>query len=319
VLTATALGALGVPALADAAEPLCRPPANGPFEYQATLDPLVSGFVLAPPAPGRPAPPPPASTGVGAANLAREVLGAQFAGVWLSGAVPGWVVGLAPGPLDPAAARAAILDRISAHYTPAETTHLAERLHLDPQPYGDADLRATRDAVEARLRGEASGTPWGAGVGCALSDARRVEVTLYQPTPPDQFQRVVALLAPFGDKVRVELSDRAAPMPIPMPLPGINLPLGAPPPPVTLGEHVRMPIVRRCVRGREIGIAARPTQPAVRALAVRAGGRTRTIAGRWLAKPLRVPLRGRRTTVVVTVHLADGRAGTKTVTYSRCR
>lgn len=73
-MTAIALCALCVPARADA-EPLCR--LLGGVSDQARLGPLVSGFVLAPPAPGQPAPPPPPglpSTGVGAANLARDVL-----------------------------------------------------------------------------------------------------------------------------------------------------------------------------------------------------------------------------------------------------
>ena len=308
-----ALSAMGAPALAGA-QSLCRQTAAGPLEYQLTLAPLVSGFVLAPGGHGEAPPPPPASTGVGAGNLAREALGAQFAGVWLSNDVQGWVVGLAAGPLDPAAARTAIIERVAAHYTAAETAHLTERLHVDPQPYSDADLLATQDAVTATLAAEAPGIYWIAYVACTLSDARRVEVLIFPPSTSAERARVSTLLEPFGDRVRVELASGAPAL--------TNLP--GPPPPsstpaVVLGRHVRMPTALRCVRGHVVRIAARRSQPAVRSLSVRVAGRARTIAGRRLAKPLTVALRGRRTRVVVTVRLADGRAGTRTVTYTRCR
>lgn len=307
-LTAVVLSALGAPALAEA-QSLCRSAAEGPREYQTTLSPLVSGFVLAPGGHGEPAPPAPASTGVGAGNLARDTLGVQFSGFWLSNAVQGWVVGLAPGPLDPAAARAAVLERVAAHYTAAETAHLSERLHVDPQPYGDADLHATEQAVAATLGTEARATYWGTGIGCTLSDHHRVEVSVYPPSTDEQFQRVVAILEPFGDRVRVARSGGSA----------IAPPAGTPARAVVLGRHVRMPTALRCVRGRQVTIAARRSQPAVRSLTVRAGGRVKTIAGGRLAKPLAVSLRGRRTRVVVSVRLADGRAGTRAVTYRRCR
>ena len=299
---------LSAPALADA-QSLCRSAADGPLEYQVTLAPLVSGFVLAPGTHGEPPPPPPASTGVGAGNLAREAVGAQFSGFWLNNAVQGWVVGLAPGPLDPAAARAAILQRVAAHYTAAETAHLSERLHVDPQPYGEADLHATEEAVSATLGTEARGTYWGTGIGCTLSDHRRVEVSVYPPSTTEQLQRVIAILAPFGDKVRVAPSG-----PLAAASPG-----GGPSRAVVLGRHVRMPTALRCVRSRQVSIAARRSRPAVRSLTVRAGGRSKTIGGRRLAKPLRVSLRGTRTRIVVTVRLTDGRAATRAVTYRRCR
>lgn len=248
---------------------------DGAREYQATLGPLVGGFVLAPPAPGGQPLPPPASTGIGAGNLAREALGARFAGAWLSTALQGWVVGIAPGGLDPAAARGAIVERIAAHYTAAETTHLSERLHIDPQLYGDAELRATQDGVTATLGSEAPGTYWSGGVGCRLSDARRVEVSVLQPVAPEQFLRVMALLEPLGDRVRIELSDRGVPSPavgppLPLPLPAT----------VDVGRHVRMPILTRCVRGREVRIAARISRPPVQALrSARADARARSRGG----------------------------------------
>ena len=306
-LTAIVLSALGAPALADA-QSLCRSAGDGPRDYQTTLGPLVNGFVLAPGGHGEPPPPAPASTGVGAGNLAREAVGAQFAAFWLSNAVQGWVVGLAPGPLDPAAARAAIVSRIAAHYTPAEAAHLSDRLHVDPQPYAEADLHATEEAVSATLGAEARGAYWGTGIGCTLSDHRRVEVNVYPPSTTQDFQRVAALLAPFGDKVRVTRTGG----------PATATPAGPTRRAVVLGRHVRMPSALRCVRGRQVSITARRSRPVVRSLTVRAAGRAKTIGGRRLAKPLRVSLRGARTRVVVTVRLADGCAATRAVTYRRC-
>lgn len=313
-----AISALGVPPAA-AAEPLCRPSMNGPWEYQAKLGPLVGGFVLAPPAPGSgPPSPPPASTGIGAGPLARQVLGPQYAGTWMITALQGWGVGLAPGPLDPAAAHAAIIDRVAAHYTADETAYLSERLHVDPQPYSHEDLLATQDAAFSTLRADPAAPAAAIGVGCRLSDARRVEVSIYAPATPEQVQRVFDLLAPFGDKVRIELSSHGPPAPaIWLRPPGE--PTTPPPPPVAFARHVKMAPAGRCVRGRDLRIAARQGRPAVQALMVRAGGRSRRIAGRRLAKPLTVMLRGASTQVAVTVWLAGGGVGTRTVTYKRCR
>jgi hypothetical protein len=310
VLTAMALGTLIAPALANA-QSLCRSAANGPTEYQARLAPMVSGFVLDF-SHGDP-PPPPASTGVGAGNLAREALGAQFAGFWLSNALQGWVVGVAPGPLDPAAARAAVMQRVSARYTADEAAYLSERLHVDPHPYSDADLRATQGAVDATLGAEAPGTYWATAIACTLSDARRVEVSVFHPTTAEQFDRINALLGRFGDQVRAVRASSGAPTPAAPPgaTSGVR--------PVSFVRHVRMTPGGRCLRTRAVRITARAGSPAVRSLTVRAAGRPRTYAGRRLAKPIVVALRARRTKVTVTVRLADRRAASRTVTYTRCR
>jgi len=267
VLTVMALGALTAPALAEA-QTLCRTAANGPTEYQARLGPMVSGFVLDF-SHGDP-PPPPASTGVGAGNLAREALGAQFAGFWLSNALQGWVVGVAPGPLDLAAARAAVMGRVTAHYTAAEAAYLSERLHIDPHPYGDAELSATQTAVNATLAAEAPGTYWGTAIACTLSEARRVEVSVFHPTTAEQFSRITALLARFGDQVRAVRASGGSPTPAGSPgaSPGVRR--------VSFIRHVRMTPAARCLRGRTARISARGGSPAVRSLTVRAAGRSRT-------------------------------------------
>ena len=306
----SALGALGAPAVADA-QTLCRSAANGPTEYQARLGPLVSGFVVETGGHGD-APPPPASTGVGAGNLARDALGAQFAGFWLSNALQGWVVGIAPGALDAAAARAAVTGHVAAHYTADEAAYLSERLHVDPHPYSDTDLHATQAAVRATLAAEAPGTYWAADIACTLSDARRVEVSVFAPTTADGYERITALLARFGDQVRAVRASGGSPAPAGSP----GASSGARR--VSFARHVRMTPAARCLRGRTVRITARRGSPAVRALTVRVAGRARTYAGRRLAKPIVVALRGRRTKVAVTVRLADRRSAARTVTYTRC-
>lgn len=309
VFSVMALSALIAPPLAGA-QSLCRSAANGPTEYQARLGPMVSGFVLdfshSDP------PPPPASTGVGAGNLAREALGAQFAGFWLSNALQGWVVGVAPGPLDPAAARAAVMERLSARYTAAEAAFLSERLHLDPHPYGDADLRATQEAVNATLGADAPGTYWASAIACTLSEGRRVEVSVFHPTTDEQYARITGLLARFGDQVRAARASSGPPAITGTPgaSSGVR--------PVSFARHVRMTPGGRCLRGRTVRIAARGGTPAVRSLTVRAGGRSRAYLGRRLAKPIVVALRTRRTRIAVTVRLADRRSASRTVTYIRC-
>ena len=323
IVTAGALGAFAAPARADA-DPGCRL-SEGPIEYTRTLGPLVGGFVLAPPAPGQPAPPPSPSlpsTGIGAGNLAREALGGQYAMLWMSNALQGWVVGLAPGPLDLTAARAAIIERIAAHYTAAETAYLEERLHISRQPYSQADLNATGEALVAALRAEPD-LYWGVATACRLSDAFRTEVTVFSPATPEQFLRVMALAEPYGDRVRIQLVPHGPPMPgvLPLPPPPQPQPLPQPRPQrAAFARHVKMALLRRCVRGREVRIAARAGSRAVRSLKVQVAGRApRTITGRRLAKPLVVTLRARRTKVTVTARLADRRVAMRSVTYTRCR
>ena len=310
VLTALALGALVAPALAGA-QTLCRAAPNGPTEYQARLGPMVSGFVIDTDGHGDP-PPPPASTGVGAGNLAREALGAQFAGFWLSNALQGWVVGVAPGPLDLAAGRAAVMERVNARYTAAEAAFLSERLHVDPHPYGDADLRVTQEAVNATLGAEAPGTYWASAIACTLSEGRRVEVSVFHPTTDEQYARITALLTRFGDQVRAARATSGPPAITSTPGASSNVR------PVSFARHVRMTPGGRCLRGRTVRISARAGSPAVRSLTVRSAGRARTYAGRRLARAIVVALGARRTKVTVTVRLADRRSASRTVTYTRC-
>ncbi|HEX4363050.1 MAG TPA: hypothetical protein VHZ75_00755 [Solirubrobacteraceae bacterium] len=79
-----------------------------------------------------------------------------------------WVVGLAPGPLDVSAAHAAIVQALGQHAAGADLAELTERLHVDPQPYSEDELRATGDAVTNALVSAQLGVGWTAGAGgCA--------------------------------------------------------------------------------------------------------------------------------------------------------
>ncbi len=291
------------------------------MEYQARLGPLLSPPIAVPPAPPAPPAPPSRSAAypsVGAGSLAREALGAQFTMYWVSNVVQGWVVGVAPGPLDLQQARARIVEALTPHFTSADVAYLDERLHLDPQPYSEAVLNATRAQVTADL--QAIGARWSGGIGaCRLSDAIRLEITLYNGTDEQMVQRVRAALAPYGDRVRLEVVPFGPPSPLSL---GPALPAPAPAPvpaAISVQRYVSMANPKRCIRGALVKIAIRRSRPDVRSLSVKADGHRRTISGTRLRKPMEVRLKRTRTVVEVTVKLRGGRTGTKTLTFTRCR
>ena len=149
---------------------------------------------------------------VGARTVAREAVGAQYTMLWLNSTVQGWVVGVAPGPLDLQQARARIVEALVPHFTPADLAYLDEHLYVDPQPYSDAELQATQAQVHADLM--AIGARWSGGIsGCSRSDTVRVEITLYNGTDTQLVERVRAALAPHGDRVRLEVVPHGPPSP----------------------------------------------------------------------------------------------------------
>lgn len=318
VVASIIAGAAPSPAWAQAA-PTCRPGA-GPVEYQAELMPFMGEA-----APVPPAPPPEmaltrssAQTTGGATDAAREALGAQFTLVWLSDTLQGWVVGVAPGPLDLAQARAAIVGRLAARFAPADVALLDARLYVDPQPYGEAQLRATQAGVEADLHAAAVGVGWSVAFGCELSDAIRVEVELFSDSTPEIVERVRAVLAPYGDRVRLTVSPAGPPVITAMPLmPGSITRPGQDA--VAVRRYVSLARSSRCIRAARTNVAVRPEQRArVALLTVTARGRRRTISGARLRKPISVALTRRRTTVVIAVKLRDRRRGERTITFTRC-
>jgi hypothetical protein len=318
VVAAGVLGAFGV-ASAQASS-LCVLSA-GPSDYQSALSPLLGRAGPTPPTPPGEPPLPAPRPGPGAFEIARAALGAQFAGGWVNNEVQGWVVGLAPGPLDVTAAHAAIVQALGQHFAGADLAELTSRLHVDPQPYSDDELDATADAVTNALVSAQLGVGWTAGAGgCMLSDARRVEVELFSDSTPAIVDRVTALVAPFGDEVRLAVHPYGPPVAVTVPG-GTEMPPALPhsqPQGTWFASYVRMPLAGRCVHAAGVGVLTRARRPAVRSLTVKAGGRTRTIRGLRLRKPLVVALRAKRTLVVVTVRLADGRTATRSPTYVRC-
>ena len=309
------------PGLAAAqAEPTCRPSEGGPTEYQAALSPFMGEAAPVPPFGSAP---PGATTG-GATTAAREALGDQFTLLWMSDALQGWVVGVAPGPLDLQQARAAIVDRLSARFTPDDVAFLDSRLHLDPQLYGEPQLKAAQAAITADLSAAGIDAGWSVFFGlCELSDAIRVTVELYQDSTPEIVERVRALLVPYGDIVRLGVSSGGPFVVTQLPLTGMPIPAVNPLPgqagPVTVRRYVSWARASRCVRGSQINIAVRRDQLAgAGLLTVRANGRRRTIGGARLRKPISVALTRRRTSVVVSVKLRTGQRGERTVTFTRC-
>jgi hypothetical protein len=297
-VVAAALAAGALAGTASAAAPCA--PASGitDFTYQAGLTPLLPAGEAA----------------------ARQVAGAQFTMLWLDPARQGWDVGIAPGALDVAAARAAIVSALQGTLPAADAAYLADRLHVEPEPYSEADLNAVRDAIVAALSAAPPSFGFGVGWGlCTLSDGVRVEVTLFNDSTPADAGAVRALLAPYGDKVRLGISDTAPPSPAAAGVsPGVPAPY-APPAratlPVNLARYVTLPAARRCVRGTVAHVAlVRATHQDVRSAAVTVAGHRRTLTSGRLA----ITLKTRRTAIRVAVALRDGRTAQRTVTLTRC-
>jgi len=321
-LVVASICAVAVPGAASAAAPACAPSA-GPYEYQAGLLAFMNDPAPAPPTAPASMSRMSGATGGGATGAAREALGDQFTMLWFNSTLQGWVVGVAPGPLDLQQARAAIVDRLSARFAPDDVAFLAQRLHLDAQPYRESELKATQAGVQADLTAAGLGVAWSVGYGlCQLSDAIRVEIGLYADSTPEIVERVRALMAPYGDRVRLGVSPHGPPTAMALPLiggaprpPGIAVPA-----PLSIGRYVSMVSSARCVRGARINVAVRGAQRGkVALLTVRANGRRRTIGGARLRSPITVKLTHRRTSVVVAVKLRNGLRGERTVTVTRCR
>jgi hypothetical protein len=305
------------------AGPLCTFGSGSP-EYQTRL-----GALLSPPSPVPPPPPPPPVSrsatsatsatypAVGARTVAREAVGAQYTMLWLNSTLQGWVVGVAPGPLDLQQARARIVEALVPHFTPADLAYLDERLYVDPQPYSEAELQATQAQVHADLF--AMGAFWGGSIGgCYDSDTVRVQIRLYNGTDTQLVERVRAALAPHGDRVRLEVVPHGPPSPG-GPLPPAPAPVPAPEPAISVQRYVSMTNPKRCIRGKRVRIALRRGMSDARSLSVKVNGRRRTISGARLRKPLEVRLTRKKTVVEVAVRLRGGRSGTKVFTFTRCR
>jgi len=311
LLKATAVAALASAALAgtaSAAAPCAVPPPVPDYSYQAALGALLPAGETA----------------------ARQATGAQYTMLWLDPVRQGWHIAIAPGPLDAAAARAAIVAALQAALPAADATYLADRLEVGDEPYSEADLKAVQSGVIADL--QAADLHVGVSVGfglCQLSDNVRVEVMLYSDSTPAIVAAVTALLAPYGDKVRLGVSPTGPPQPADAALPGRGTPApqATPTPktpvptarPVAFARYVTLPVARRCVRGAVAHVALLPaTRQAVRSVTVTVAGHRRTLTAARLRAPLAVRLGARRTAIRVAVALRDGRGAQRTVTLTRC-
>jgi hypothetical protein len=290
------------PAAARADDALCRFSAPPDLALQARLSPFLSPTVrLADHQ----------VVGGEAADAAHAVLGTQFAGLFLDHARHQWGVAFAPGPLDAAAARAAIHDYLAARLAPDDVTFLDSTLGLHAVPYSQAELTVVQAAVTTIM--QSTHTISTAGISCGASDAFRVEVGIGDPETPELRAQVEALLAPYGDKVVITYGvGWAVPAIGYVPSAAGTLPPAVKPPRVR--DYVSVPRTSRCVKGRTISVKA-ARRADLRSVAVASGARHAS------AKPGRrakLKLLKRKTRITVTVSLKDGRKGTQALTYRRC-
>lgn len=251
-------------------------------------------------------------------QFGRAALGAQFAGLWFTTRDQGLGVGVAPGALDLSGARAAVLSQAAGRgATPVEVAELDGYLRVYALPYSDAELEALRDQLWPALQSLTPKPPLGIGVGCAGGDARRVVVTLWMKhQDPASIQAVQSLLAPHGDRVRLEIHDSEPPAPAVGPVGAVP---GRPAPETRVSvpsalTYVVVASPKRCVRGGTVRVAIRAAARAkVRRLAVSVAGTRRTGS-----QEVRVPIASKATAVTITVTLRDGSRAVTQRTYRRC-
>jgi hypothetical protein len=265
----------------------CAPSGDGPGEYQEPL--LIIGQISDP-------------DGVAgdAEQAAVNALGGQFGGLWFSTPDQGWAIGVAPGPLTLAQAHDAVVSALGAYYTADEVALLDRTLYTYPQLYGYGELRAIQDAIADAWPDLGVGAT--IGVGCEDGeDAWRVQVELFNDSTPEVIARVQALIAPYGDRVRLLVRE------------------GGPPQEDSARRGVRSfvkaPKAKRCIRGDAIRIRVRrAARRWVKRVSVTVAGHRHRV-GRT---PLRLTLKRRVTRVRITVRLRTGEALRRTYTFRRC-
>lgn len=290
------------PTAARAADtPMCVVP-SGAFDasYQERLGPLITeGMWVG----GDPTP----RIGPGW-QAATTVLGGQFVMHRLDPGRQGWAVAFSPGQYDASTGRAAIAAYLAEHASAADAAYLLDTLLLQPTPYSKADLDAVFAQVGEIMRTNA-GLFSSAGVGCLLSDGVRVEVSVGTPDTPERRAQAEALLAPFGDKVRVVHGVSWAQAAVGQ-VPGIAEQSGpGQRPTLKVRDYVTLPRTSRCAR--TVGAKARSGADVKR---VRLAIGKRVSAG----KHPRLKLKSKRSKVTVTVTLRDGTTAIENLTYRRC-
>ncbi len=238
----------------------------------------------------------------------RDALGTQFTGLWASGLDLGIDVGFAPGTLDEAPARAAILDRFAAVLTPDQLATATRLLHVVPEPYSEADLTAAGVGAVQAL--QAAGFNVTESYISCVDDALRVSLAAYTGGPDpsaDAVQTAAAAVAPFGDKVRFRFITQVA-----QALVGVVPAVPQPKPPI-VGGDVSLARASRCVHGKAITVKARKAADLQSLVVAVRGHKARLGAGR----STRVAL-ARRTRVTLTVTLRNGATATQAYSFTRC-
>ena len=229
---------------------------------------------------------------------AREATGAQYASLWVLNRDQGWHIGLAPGTINTTQAREAIMNIVRGRFSSNDATYLESHLRVDEQPYSETDLRG----VQAQITGQMpKGFGWTVGVGCENSDARRVEVSLFNDSTREQRAAVHRIVDPFGDRALVYISAFGPPTAAATP----SLPVAAPRHTVRLRDYVSVHVTRTAII---VQIKARRRRQVA---SVRAAGKV--LSGARLARTLRLT----RHSITVTLKLRDGRSTRRTFVRSR--
>ncbi|MDA0163727.1 hypothetical protein OM076_25885 [Solirubrobacter ginsenosidimutans] len=280
------------------------------------------------------------SVGGEVTDAVKAAVGAQYALLWSNDQRQGWSVAIAPGALDPDAARAAIDDRLSATLTAEQAAFLRGRLSVWATPYPEGDLRAIQSDVFLNalkpfdqgwgLDGMITcvpGDPQAQAGTPAAADGWRVIARLFTgDADPSQalLDGTRAAVAPYGDKVRLEVKrgdgrvfPASGPAPT-VPVTPVQPPIvGSRPAPRGLNASRYVAVQHQmCVRGRTVAVKARRASnlrrlkveaPNQRAVTLRPGKSTR----------VRVAGSG-KTTISVTIATKGGRQAVQTYTFRHC-
>jgi hypothetical protein len=244
--------------------------------------------------------------GDGGADAIREMLGDQMAGYWSSPREP-WAMGIAPGPMSFDEARAGIEDLLTARAGAADAALVMSRLGLYPMPYGDNELRAIADKLDAEMNEEfGEDFTWYVDRGgCLDGEAWRVQVGLYSDATEEQIAAVRELVAPYGDIVRLYLDGL-----LDLPTAGGG----------TVASRLRSSFIKlrspkRCVETRTIQLKTRRSaRHVIRRITVTVAGKRRAL----MRNRLTIRLRRGVTPVRVVVRVGDGTRLAHTYRFRRC-
>jgi hypothetical protein len=235
-------------------------------------------------------------------EAAAAALGAQFATTWLEG--DGWVAGLAPGPLDAAAARAAIARELASRVPADGAAALLAALRISPQAYGRDELQGAIDALTPPL-----GPLLTAAAVAPEDGVVRARIGVWDDAEPGVVPaRAAQLAAPYGDRVVLTATD-------PRIMESGGVPEGA----LAKGDERlgRYVSIAACTTGGRLRVTVRAARRAEVGRLLIAADRRHRAAGPKLAVSFTARARaGSR--VRVEVVLRDGATVGRTVTARAC-